>query len=109
MRVLHKGLLLAPLLAVFAAEPAMAQAWKWDFGVNAGWSKFTAMLDEEDTGLGVDVPGGGGLRFLQRYFLQRGFLDGLAGLRYCALLAQYERLQRDARRQVRQESRIRGR
>jgi len=57
MRVLHKGLLLAPLLAVFAVQPAQAQAWKWDFGVNAGWSKFTAMLDEEDTGLGDDVPG----------------------------------------------------
>jgi hypothetical protein len=57
MRALHKGLLLAPLLAVFAVQPAAAQAWKWDFGVNAGWSKFTASLDEEDTGLPDDAPG----------------------------------------------------
>ena len=57
MRALHKGLLLAPLLAVFAVEPASAQAWRWDFGVNAGWSKYTASLDEEDTGLADETPG----------------------------------------------------
>jgi glycosyltransferase involved in cell wall biosynthesis len=30
------------------------------------------------------------LRFAYQYFLQRGFLDGRPGLRYCRLLAQYE-------------------
>jgi len=57
MRALHKGLLLAPLLAVFATSSASAQAWKWDFGVNGGWSMYTASLDEEDTGLADETPG----------------------------------------------------
>jgi glycosyltransferase involved in cell wall biosynthesis len=30
------------------------------------------------------------LRFLYQYFLQRGFLDGWPGCRYCVLLARYE-------------------
>lgn len=31
------------------------------------------------------------LRFVYQYLLRRGFLDGAAGLRYCRLLARYER------------------
>ncbi len=55
MRSLHKGLLLVPLFAAVVAAPAAAQSWKVDWGVNAGWSKFTPALNEDDTGLGEDV------------------------------------------------------
>lgn len=57
MRALHRGLLIVPLFAAFATAPAMAQSWKWDWGVNLGWSRYTASLDEEDTGL-PDEAGG---------------------------------------------------
>lgn len=45
-------------------------------------------------------PGGPGWRFFQRYVLQRGLLDGWAGLHYCRLLAQYERILREERRRT---------
>lgn len=32
------------------------------------------------------------LRFLYMYFFRMGFLDGIAGFRYCRLMSQYERL-----------------
>ncbi|MGQ0814007.1 MAG: hypothetical protein ACT4O1_06030 [Gemmatimonadota bacterium] len=54
MKALYRGVLLLPLFAIIASAPAMAQSWKWDFGVNAGYATYTAALDEEDTG-GTDV------------------------------------------------------
>lgn len=41
--------------------------------------------------LSYDLPCRPLLRFLYQYILRRGFLDGAAGLRYCRLLAHYER------------------
>jgi len=35
----------------------MAQSWKWDLGVNAGWSMYTSALDEDDTGLPDEAAG----------------------------------------------------
>src|SRR5687767_9546763 len=40
----------AGMLSLVAA-PVSAQAWKWDLGVNAGYSKFTNMLDQDQTTL----------------------------------------------------------
>jgi len=40
-------------------------------------------------------------RFAYQYFLRRGFLDGLPGLRYCRLLMQYERFIVEALREAR--------
>jgi hypothetical protein len=34
----------------------MAQSWKWDLGVNLGWSMYTSSLDEDDTGLPDEAP-----------------------------------------------------
>lgn len=55
MKALHKGLFLVPLFAAVAAAPAAAQSWKWDWGVNAGYSTFTNSLGEKETGLNGDV------------------------------------------------------
>jgi glycosyltransferase involved in cell wall biosynthesis len=41
------------------------------------------------------------LRFVYQYLLRGGFLDGLAGLRYCRLLARYEGFTAEALRQLR--------
>jgi len=41
------------------------------------------------------------LRFVYQYFLRRGFLDGQPGLRYCRLLAAYERFAVEELRQLR--------
>jgi hypothetical protein len=51
MRNTYKALLILPLLA-FATTPAHAQSWKWDFGVNAGYAKYTPALGADNTGLG---------------------------------------------------------
>ncbi len=40
--------------------------------------------------LSYSLPGRPFLRFTYQYFLRLGFLDGVAGLRYCRLLARYE-------------------
>jgi glycosyltransferase involved in cell wall biosynthesis len=40
----------------------------------------------------ASLPCKGTLRFLYMYFLRLGFLDGLAGLRFCAFIAGYETL-----------------
>nr|MDQ2867516.1 glycosyltransferase family 2 protein [Verrucomicrobiota bacterium] len=53
------------------------------------------------------VPGWPALRFAHMYFLKGGFLEGRAGLRYCAAMANYERMIRTkmaARRQVRERA-----
>lgn len=57
MKALHRGLLLVPMFAFIASAPAMAQSWKWDFGVNGGWSHYTSSLDEDETGLADETPG----------------------------------------------------
>jgi glycosyltransferase involved in cell wall biosynthesis len=41
--------------------------------------------------LSYAIPARPAMRFLYQYVLRRGFLDGAAGLRYCRLIAQYER------------------
>ena len=57
MKVLHRGLLMVPLMAALAAMPAEAQSWKWDFGVNGGYSWYTSSLDENETGIQDEQPG----------------------------------------------------
>lgn len=51
MRALQKGLFLIPLFAAVVTAPAAAQTWKWDWGVNVGYSHFTNSLGEAETGL----------------------------------------------------------
>jgi hypothetical protein len=55
MRFFGKLALSAIALSMVAA-PVSAQAWKWDFGVNAGWSKFTNFLTQDETGLSEETP-----------------------------------------------------
>lgn len=57
MKALHRGLFLVPLIAAVVCTPAMAQSWKWDFGVFGGYSTYTSSLDEDDTGLQDEDPG----------------------------------------------------
>lgn len=45
------------------------------------------------------------LRFIYQYLLRGGFLDGSAGLRYCRLLASYERFAVDELRQLQRTTR----
>src|SRR5687767_3821112 len=51
-----RNVVLAALLMPLAAAPVSAQSWKWDFGVNAGYSFFNKLLDQEQTGLPDDHP-----------------------------------------------------
>lgn len=51
MKALYRGLFLVPLVVAVAITPAAAQSWKWDWGINGGYATYTAILDEEDTGL----------------------------------------------------------
>ena len=55
MKTLGRSLWLVPVFAVLLTAPASAQRWKWDLGVYGGYSWFSPMLDEEDTGLPDDV------------------------------------------------------
>jgi hypothetical protein len=48
--MLNRVALTAALLLPVVAAPASAQSWKFDWGVNGGYSWFSKMLDEEDTG-----------------------------------------------------------
>lgn len=48
-----------------------------------------------------DLPCRPALRFIYQYVLRRGFLDGAAGLRYCRLLAAYERFAVEELRRLR--------
>ena len=54
--------------------------------------------------LSYSLPGRGALRFAYQYFLRRGFLDGTAGLRYCCLLARYERFTSEELRRLRADA-----
>jgi hypothetical protein len=38
------------------AAPVSAQAWKWDFGINGGWSTISKFLSEDETGLSEETP-----------------------------------------------------
>jgi hypothetical protein len=62
MRLVQKVALAAALLPL-VATPVSAQRWKWDFGVNGGYSWLTNMLDEDQTGLSGDEIGGSKIRF----------------------------------------------
>jgi len=53
---LRNVVLAAIALPLVTAVPASAQAWKWDFGVNAGYAFFNKLLDAEQTGLPDDSP-----------------------------------------------------
>jgi len=57
MKALHKGLFLVPLFAAFTAVPAAAQAWKWEWGLNGGYSILTNSLGPDETGLASDAAG----------------------------------------------------
>ena len=46
------------------------------------------------------------LRFIYQYILRGGFLDGAGSLRYCRLLARYEKFAADEIRQVRRERNV---
>ena len=69
MKLGFRATMLTALLALVAAAPASAQRWKWDIGVNAGYSWFLNMLDNDQTGLGEDTPG-------SEVFLDHGPLFG---------------------------------
>jgi hypothetical protein len=51
MKAVGRVVALAFLLAPAVTAPVTAQAWKFDFGINGGYSWLTKMLDEEQTGL----------------------------------------------------------
>jgi hypothetical protein len=53
---LRNVVLAAIALPLATAVPASAQAWKWDFGVNAGYAFFNKLMDREQTGLPDDAP-----------------------------------------------------
>ena len=57
MKTVGRAIWMVPILAVLVAAPASAQRWKWDFGVYGGYSWFSPMLTEEDTGLQDDAAG----------------------------------------------------
>jgi len=52
-----RRLALSAALLLLVAGPVSAQRWKWDFGINGGYSWMGDFLDEDDTGLGEDVAG----------------------------------------------------
>ncbi|HSL72606.1 MAG TPA: outer membrane beta-barrel protein, partial [Longimicrobiales bacterium] len=51
MKVL-RNVVLAALLVPLATAPLSAQSWKWDIGINGGYSWFTKMLDAEENDIG---------------------------------------------------------
>jgi len=57
MKAVFRATTLTALFAGVAAAPAAAQRWKWDIGINSGYSWFSKMLDAERTGLPEDAPG----------------------------------------------------
>ena len=52
-----RRLALSAALLLLVAGPVSAQRWKWDLGINGGYSWMGDFLDEDDTGLGEDVAG----------------------------------------------------
>jgi hypothetical protein len=51
-----RKVVLAALLMPLAAAPVSAQSWKWDWGVNAGYSFFNKLLDQDQTGITDNAP-----------------------------------------------------
>lgn len=51
MRMLGRVALTTALLVPMVAAPVAAQNYRWDFGVNGGYSWYRAMLGSDDTGL----------------------------------------------------------
>lgn len=62
MKGLQKALFLVPLFAAVVTAPAAAQSWKWDFGVNVGYSHFTNSLGKDQTKISTSS-GGSRVRF----------------------------------------------
>lgn len=50
MRTIAKAALAAALMAPLTAAPAESQNYKWDLGVNGGYSWYRSMLDADNTG-----------------------------------------------------------
>lgn len=51
MRMLNRVGITAALLVSMVAAPAAAQNWRWDLGVNGGYSWYRGMLGSDQTGL----------------------------------------------------------
>jgi hypothetical protein len=51
MKLFSRATLATALVAAAFAAPVSAQAWKWDFGINGGYSWYRAMLGSDETGL----------------------------------------------------------
>lgn len=62
MRLFQKVALAAAFLPL-VASPVSAQRWKWDVGINGGYSWMTNMLGEDQTLLSGDEVGGSKIRF----------------------------------------------
>ena len=52
-----RRLALSAVMLLLIAAPLSAQRWKWDFGINGGWSKMTDFLGADETGLQEDMAG----------------------------------------------------
>jgi hypothetical protein len=51
MRVVSRVAILAALLVPMATGSLSAQSWKWDWNINGGYSKYSDMLGESNTGV----------------------------------------------------------
>ena len=51
MRMLGRVALATALMVPVVVAPVEAQRWRWDLGVNGGFSWYSAMLGSEDTGI----------------------------------------------------------
>jgi len=69
MKVLGKVALAAVALSLVGRAPASAQAWKWDWGINGGYSWLSDVLDQSQTGV-ADASGGSSI------YLDNGLLGG---------------------------------
>ncbi len=81
----HRGYARAEAVAIRAAGNGSGPGWAGMFGSDP-LERRRALKR-----LSYGLPGRPALRFLYQYILRAGFLDGRAGLRYCRLLAQYEK------------------
>jgi hypothetical protein len=51
-----RNIVMAAAMLSLAGGPLAAQQWKWDWGLNAGYSWITPMLTTDQTGLAEDAP-----------------------------------------------------
>lgn len=56
MRLLARVVPVFLLLGLLPASSALAQQWKWDFGINAGYALYSSVLGEDETGQADDTP-----------------------------------------------------